>query len=114
MSGCECSCGEPPFAGAEFESRSVGVDETAGRFADVSVEQCKRCGQRWLRYFFELEAISGSGRWYRGLVSEEEAEGLTPTTAVEILCRRPWHFYGGSHFRTTGARREARLDPQHL
>ncbi len=43
--------------------RDVGVDETEGKFADVSVRRCDRCGRLWLCYFVEYEAFTASGRW---------------------------------------------------
>jgi hypothetical protein len=89
----------------------LGVDDTAGRFAEVSIERCTRCGQEWLRYYYELESESGSGRWYMAAVSPAEAASATASTALAILARRRWHFYGGSYFRTPGARRDAPLDP---
>lgn len=111
MFDLDCSCSEPPFSHSDFESRSVGIDETGGRFAEVSVEVCKSCGQEWLHYFYEYEAISGSGRWYRAMISHDEAAGVTSATAVQLLGRRNWHFRGGSYFQTTGQRCDWKIDP---
>lgn len=99
-----CTCLTPPFHSTAFKSTVVGVDETRGRFAEVSVGTCKRCGRKWLRYFVEYEAFSKSGRWYRGLVSEEVAGTVTPDSAGEILESLDWYFYGGSYFETAGRR----------
>jgi hypothetical protein len=44
--------------------KELGMD---GRFAQVSLLVCSRCGQQWLRYSYEVEAFSASGRWYLGL-----------------------------------------------
>lgn len=100
----QCICMEPPFHHTNFDSHSVGIDETNGRFADVSMERCKQCGRRWLRYFVEYEAFSRSGRWYRGLMADEMAERVTPATAVSILESLEWRFCGGSYFNSSGHR----------
>ncbi len=93
---------KPPFHHTHFDSEVIGVDKTNGRFGEVSVETCKKCGSTWLRYFVDHEAFTASGRWYRGLVSREMLRSLTPEGAVEALAGLPWHFYGGSYFQTTG------------
>jgi hypothetical protein len=99
-----CRCFSPPFDFRDFDAEPVGVDQTNGRFGDVSIETCKHCGTRWLRYFVEYEAFSASGRWFRGLLTPELERTLTPTAAVALLQNLPWHFYGGSYFQTTGAK----------
>ncbi len=114
MSGSECGCRRPPFWHTDFDSRLVGVDETAGRFAEVSVERCRSCGQRWLRYFYEAESFSRSGRWYRVPLSDEEAASVTAASAASLMCGRPWHFRGGSYFDTTGVRCDWPIDPNRL
>ena len=96
-----CRCLRPPFDARDYDSVPVGVDETRGRFGEVSLETCRACGNLWLRYFVEYEDVSGSGRWYRGLVSREVADGVTPENAVEILQRLEWRFAGGSWFGPT-------------
>lgn len=96
LMGCAC---EQPDAGYKlFRSRGLGRDDTDGRFADVSLERCRRCGRLWLRYFVEYEAFSRSGRWARGLISDEAAEAMTPADATHYLHERPWYLYGGSYF----------------
>ena len=92
----------PPFHYTDFDSDFIGVDKTNGRFGEVSVEICKTCGSKWLRYFVEYAAFTASGRWYRGLASQEMLGSLTPEGAVEALQNLAWHFYGGSYFETTG------------
>jgi hypothetical protein len=59
----------------------------------VTIERCLSCNQQWLRYFFEQEALSKSGRWYRIPVSDAEAASVTETTALELMTRCSWHFY---------------------
>ena len=112
MTAADCRCLRPPFHYTDFESRAVGVDEAAGRFAEVSIERCCACDRKWLRYFFELEAFSESGRWYRVPVSDDEAASVTTTTALELMSRRSWYFYGGSYFATTGKRCDHPLEPR--
>jgi hypothetical protein len=86
----------------DYDSTMIGVDETNGRFGEVSVETCKACGQMWLRYFVEYEFFSESGRWYRGPVTPEMVESLKPEQAPELLASLPWRFSGGSYFRSQG------------
>ena len=104
----------PPFKHTDFKTKHIGVDEASRRFAEVSIERCKRCGQRWLRYFFEIEGFSRSGRWYRGAISREQAKRAIAANALEILSGLHWHFYGGSHFDTDGARSTVPLKPEML
>jgi len=81
-----------------FEHTFVGVDQTGGRYADVSVERCRSCGKDWLEYRVEYEAFSRSGRWARGIVSPEQARSIKPEAAADILHGLNWYLYGGSYF----------------
>src|SRR5579872_34455 len=83
VTSCTCEYGQAPYT--EFESRELGVDDTEGRFAEVTLERCKTCRRLWLRYFVEYEAFSRSGRWARGLISEEDAASMTPEAAEPYL-----------------------------
>lgn|ERR1044072_5047035 len=98
----ECRCMTPPFSYLDYETTTLGVDETNGRYGEVTVETCRACGSMWLRYFVEYESFSESGRWYRGRVTAEMVESLKPEQAPELLSNLPWYFYGGSYFRTRG------------
>jgi len=100
----DCRCMTPPFMYWDFDAVPVGVDGTKGRGGEVTLETCKACGSLWLRYFVEYEFFSQSGRWYRGLVTPEVVESLTPERAPELLQNLPWLFSGGSYFRSTGRR----------
>lgn len=100
----ECECNNPKSGLAIFDSLRIGIDEERGRYGEVSLLRCARCGSLWLHYRVEYEGTTGSGRWYRGPVSELIAGRATPQNAVEIIRRLPWHFYGGSYFRTDGER----------
>jgi hypothetical protein len=106
-----CRCATPPLDYRGFERREIGVDEAGGRYADVAIERCRRCGRQWLVYHYEIEACSRSGRWYRGLVSPEQAARATADDALATLAELPWHLYGGSFYGHAGARRDAPLDP---
>jgi hypothetical protein len=106
-----CACTSPPIDYRAFERRELGVDESGGRFADVAIDRCRECGREWLHYAYEIEAFSGSGRWYRGVVTPAQAAAATPATALAILAALPWHLYGGSYYGTAGLRSDVRLDP---
>ena len=96
MAIAECRCLN---VGPErFEERIVGVDKTAGRFADVTLRRCGECGRLWLRYFVEYEAFTASGRWAEGLISDEEAERIIPEQAAGFLDGLDWYIFGGSYF----------------
>jgi hypothetical protein len=58
--------------------KDIGIDETNGRFGEVTVWQCKNCGCYWLHYFVEYEAFTGSGRYFMGLITPEIANTLSP------------------------------------
>lgn len=89
----------------DYEKKDIGIDETVGRFGEVSILKCKLCGKMWLHYFVEYEAFSQSGRWYSGLISDEIAQTVTAETAVRVLESLDWYHYGGSYFRESGIRK---------
>ncbi|MDI1315138.1 hypothetical protein [Prosthecobacter sp.] len=89
----------------EFDAEVIGVDETNGRYGDVSVRTCRACGSRWLHYFAEYESFSRSGRWILGLLPDQLLLPLTALNAVPILDSLPWHYYGGSAFCSPGPQR---------
>jgi hypothetical protein len=93
---------KPPFHYSDFDSTEIGVDETNGRFGEVTIKTCRVCKRKWLHYHVEYEAFSESGRWYRGPLSDKAAKSVLPETAVELLEGQDWHFYGGSYFKTVG------------
>jgi hypothetical protein len=88
-------------SGASFRQfthfRSVGIDETEGRYAEVSVEECRECHLLWLRYAVEYEGFSKSGRWARAQVGRPQAEQVTPEGAVTVI-QTDSYVYGGSYF----------------
>ncbi len=107
-----CHCLTPPFRYTDFERKSLGVDQTKGRFAEVSVDTCRACAQKFLHYQYELEGISRSGRWYRAPVCTVELRNLLPEAAPAILATRPWYYFGGSYFESSGQRTTSPLKPQ--
>lgn len=100
----ECRCMTPPFHRGDFDSQAIGMDMTNLRFGEVSVETCKACGSKWLQYFVEYEAFTASGRYFRGMASAEQLQGLTPERAAAVLASMPWYFRGGSYYQTMGER----------
>ena len=105
----DCHCYHPPFDYRDFTSTPVGIDETEGRFGEVSIETCLNCGTKWLRYFVEYEAFTASGRWFRGLITDAEIARITPERAVPFLEQIPWHLVGGSYFQSQGERRSGKI-----
>jgi hypothetical protein len=89
---CECLAGPPRRL---TSVRELGPD---GRLAEVSLHVCRVCGRHWLRYLYEVEAFKGSGRWYLGAVSPEQASNLTAGEAKSMLESLDWYYYGGSYY----------------
>ena len=67
-------------------------------YAQVSLMMCLDCGRMWLRYLYELEAFTASGRWYLGEIEIEQAEELSAEHAKAMLESLSWYYYGGSYF----------------
>lgn len=67
-------------------------------FAEVSVMVCRGCGRPWLRYFYEHEAFTSSGRWYLGAIGAAELSALTAGNAKSVLEGLDWYYYGGSYY----------------
>jgi len=80
-----------------------------GNFAEVSILVCSLCGQRWLRYFYELEAFTASGRWYLGAITAEQASLLTAENAKATLEGLSWYFYGGSYYEGKSGRTSGKI-----
>jgi hypothetical protein len=97
---CECLALGP----RSYDEAPVGIDQTRGRFGDVSVRTCRACGRHWLHYHVEYEAFSRSGHWFTGLLPDGADAALTPEAAVPLLERLPWYVYGGSYFGHAGQR----------
>jgi len=89
-----CTCFAAPATGL-FTVKELGLDS---RLAEVSVLICQECGQHWLRYLYEVEAFTGSGRWYLGAITPEQFATLTVEQAKAVLEGLGWYYYGGSYF----------------
>ena len=87
----------------------LGVDPTAGRYGEVALVRCARCGQHWLRYALADEGFAESGRFFLGPIAPEVARTLTPEGAVGYLESLDWYLYGGSYFRGQGRAPGGRL-----
>ena len=89
-----CACLDGP--GKQLRIlRELGMDS---HYAEATVLGCRVCGRRWLRYFYENEAISRSGRWYLGHIPTARALGLVAGEARRVLERLEWYHAGGSYF----------------
>ncbi len=94
-----CGCASATAQHRSFEEwRTLDPDLTEGRYADVSILKCRKCGQLWLRYFVEYEAFSRSGRWGRGRIDEARALTIQPHEGASFLAELPSYLFGGSRF----------------
>jgi hypothetical protein len=95
-----CPCFAAPATGL-ITIKELGLDS---RLAEVSVLICQECGQHWLRYFYEVEAFTGSGRWYLGAITPEQFATLAVERAKAVLEGLGWYSYGGSYFQEHNGR----------
>ena len=93
-SNASCACFNVPYQNLS-NYRELGMDRS---FAEVSVLICRSCGQHWLRYFYEHEAFTASGRWYLGAITPEQLSALTTDKAKSLLEGVDWYYYGGSYY----------------
>lgn len=99
----ECRCMNPPFYYLDFESISLGEDETDKvNSTEVTIETCKSCGSKWLRYFFEHPLFAHSATWYRGLITDEIARSVRADNAIALIESLEWYFRGGSFYKSDG------------
>jgi hypothetical protein len=70
----------------------------------VSVVRCASCRRLWLRYPWEVEAFTASGRWYETVIDDATAETISPETAYATIQSAPWRIVGGSHLGHAGKR----------
>lgn len=89
-----CPCLGTPFDGL-LTSRELGMDAWLG---EATLLVCRRCGRYWLRYFYEVEAFSQSGRWYLGVLSPAVLAILGLANAKKTLEELGWYYYGGSYY----------------
>jgi hypothetical protein len=100
-----CGCFAAPL-GHVISIKELGMDR---RFAEVSLLVCRDCGQHWLRYFYEVEAFTGSGRWYLGAVTPEQLSTLTLENAKETLEKLDCYYYGGSYYEGRSGRTSGKI-----
>lgn len=89
--------------------RYIGVDETNGRYADVTVFRCAACGRLWLHYHVEYEHIPASGRWARGLIDDASAVAIKPEETADYLDDLEWYIYGARYMGTVAGGAMGRL-----
>jgi hypothetical protein len=105
----DCVCFKPAYDYRDYVMRSIGIDPTNHRFGDVSILICQHCGAKWLFYQVEYEAFTASGRWFRGLLTDDAQAAITPPDAIPLLEQLPWYFAGGSYFQTIGKRSSGKI-----
>jgi len=91
-SSCGCFTAPHDFLITDTE---LGMDE---HFATVSLLTCSLCSQHWLRYFYEIEAFTASGRWYLGAITAEQAMQVSAGNARATMERLSWYYFGGSFY----------------
>jgi hypothetical protein len=91
---CTCLAASPRHL---IVVQELGMDD---RFAEVSLLRCADCDRKWLRYFYENEAFSNSGRWFLGAITQDQADSLSLYNAKSILEGLNWYFCGGSYYET--------------
>jgi hypothetical protein len=101
-----CRCLQAPYDQL-LPYKELGMDE---RYAQTSLLVCPLCGRLWLRYYYELEAISKSGRWYLGAITQQQAEQTTARNAKATLEALSWYFYGGSYYEGRSGKISGPLD----
>ena len=65
----QCLCYDAKARYTVFCEQPIGTEQA--HYADISLLTCNYCRSIWLRFLLEYEAFSGSGRYYRGLISPE-------------------------------------------
>jgi hypothetical protein len=103
MTECKCLNAGPQRPDISDE-RYVGCDETAGRFADVTLRRCSLCRRLWLRYAVAYEAFSASGRWAEAPIGNDIGATMTATAAAAFLDQAEGAVFGGSYHGHGGRR----------
>lgn len=106
-----CACEKPTASYTEFRTSALGIDNTHGKNAEVSIQQCKLCQRIWIRYDFNADVTPESGKWYKGMVSKKDRPQITPENALEYLESLEWYVYGGGFFKNTTAFGAGKIDP---
>jgi hypothetical protein len=98
---CQC-LDEPLPADCYSDVEFIGVDETEGRFGEVSIIKCNNCSRYWLKYSVEYEYLTGAGRYFMGIILPQNIRFITPETAISYLDTLDWRLFGGSYFGKKG------------
>ena len=93
MKNAVCTCQSPPFSYLDFDVTDLGQDPGYG---EVSIQRCRKCGARWVKYLIEEEHHAQSGRWWRVPISSEDSLAVTAENALAYVERQEWCFVGGS------------------
>jgi hypothetical protein len=91
-----CSCFENTNSD-HYQLTLLGVDKTAGRFAEVEIGRCGLCQRYWLHYSWEIEGFTKSGRWYRAPITWHQSQNVTAGNATSLLENADWYFESGSY-----------------
>ena len=106
-----CKCYTPPLDYRDYVITEVGTDFSKNLYGEVTSEVCKHCGTIWIKYLFECEGFTESGRWYRAVITKKNLRGFTPEQAIDHISNVGWHLYGGSYFRSSGKVGSGRISP---
>lgn len=98
----KCICYKPPLSYKDFDSSFFGVDETNGRFATITIDICIHCKTKWVNYLVEVESISNSSKWYRGIISKDFENIIEPENVIKYLETLEFYIFGGSYFSSIG------------
>ena len=86
---CDCQHNYPNLTEFKF----LGSDEIYG---EISTAECTLCGRHWVKYFWEHEAFTGSGRTYLASLTDEQFRQLTRENAKQMIESLEWHYgWGG-------------------
>ncbi len=96
-----CTCLDEQCGSDQFDVTPVSTQRNDGMVNRMEVFTCQECGRHWIHYSTDHEARAGWGRWYRGLM-ESGPEEVTEEEGYRVLESLPWHFYGGTYYRTAG------------
>ncbi len=105
MNLINCACTDAPQKYLQ-PYQHLGSDR---EYAEISVLVCRICGQLWLRYFYELESCTGSGRWYLGPIGRVQLRSLTLERAKSVLEGLDWYYFGGSYYQGRTSRASGQI-----
>ena len=98
MHPTDCICHKPPFSYLNYETLALGIVETNGHFAEVSIQTCKHCGTKWLNYFVEIEGFSSNIKWFKAIVEDLIVDSITTENALKYIEKARRYFYGGYYY----------------